>query len=96
MTINDAFYTGELYNDIRYVGTVLGRGKSDITLNEVYYSNVLFVDDYIPSSGTGINSTVVNASTMPNSTWWNGFYGNFSAANILWTQDGTGRPILIR
>ncbi len=96
MTINDAFYTGELYNDIRYVGTVLGRGKSDITLNEVYYSNVLFVDDYIPSSGTGINSTVVNASTMPNSTWWNGFYGNFSAANTLWTQDGTGRPILIR
>jgi hypothetical protein len=96
LTINDAFYTGELYNDLRYVGTVLGRRKTDITLNEVYYSNVLFVDDYIPSSGIGINSTVVNASTMPNSTWWNGFYGNFSAANTLWTQDGTGRPVLIR
>ncbi len=96
LTINDAFYTGELYNTLDKVGTVLGRKKADITLSDVYYSKVLFVDDYIPSSGSIINGTVVNASTMPDNTWWNTFYADFTAANSLWTQDGTGRPILIR
>jgi len=97
MSIYDAFYTGELYNNISYVGTVLGRKKADITLTNVYYSDVLFVDDYIPSSGSGIiNSTVVNASSMPSNAWWNTFFVNFSTANSLWTQDVSGRPILIR
>ncbi len=97
MTISDAFYTGELYNVLANVGTVLGRRKTDFTLSDVYYSNVLFVDDYVASSGTGIiNGTVVNATSMPDNTWWNTFYVDFSTANSLWTQDGTGRPILIR
>jgi len=97
LTITDAFYTGELYNVLANVGTVLGRKKTAITLSDVYYSNVLFVNSYTPSSGNGIiNGTVVNASTMPSNTWWNTFYVNFTAANSLWTQDGTGKPILIR
>lgn len=97
MTISDAFYTGELYNNIANVGTVLGRKSEDIVLNNVFYSNVFFVNGYTPSTSTSvINSTVVNASSMPNITWWNGFYVSFDAANDLWTQDGTGRPVLIR
>ncbi len=97
LTINNSFYTGELYNKISSVGTVLGRKKANITLNEVYYSNVLFVNGYIPSTSSNvINSTVVNASTMPSNSWWNGFYVEYALANSLWTQDGTGRPVLIR
>lgn len=97
LTIYDSFYTGELYNVLNNVGTVLGRKKADIILNEVYYSNVLFVNAYVPSSGPSIiNSTEVNAASMPSSVWWDSFYVNYNLANSLWTQDGTGRPILIR
>jgi len=97
MTINDSFYTGELYNILNNVGSVLGRKKASITLNEVYYSNVLFVDDYVASTSNNvINGTVVNATSMPSNTWWNGFFTAYSAANSLWTQDASGRPILIR
>jgi hypothetical protein len=97
MTISNAFYTGELYNNISYVGSVLGNKKADIPLDNVYYSNVLFVDDYVASTSSKvINGTVVNATSMPSNAWWDGFYTNFDSANDLWTQDASGRPVLIR
>ena len=97
MTLNDCFFTGNLYTDRNGIGSVLGRRRADITMNEVYYSNVYFSDSYTVTSGTGvINGTMVNEQSMPDITWWNGFAANFNSANDLWIQDGTGRLELDR
>lgn len=97
-SISNAFYTGELYTDTVRMGTAVGREKSTTTtLTEVYYSNVKFNTNYNePSNTQGLNSTVVNAQSMPDLTWWNNFATNFHSANSLWTQDVDGRLTLIR
>lgn len=97
MTINDAFYTGELYGNANNLGSVLGRKKATPVLNNVYYSNVLFDSTYTASTASGVlNGTVVFDQAMPDVSFWNGFYSNFSSANSLWDQDALGRPYLIR
>jgi hypothetical protein len=95
IVMNDAFFTGELYDSYTNAGSVIGRSTSSVSLNEVFYSNVLFVSSFTPTSNSGpLQSTVVNATSLPNQTWWNGFSDDFDMTDI-WQQDGTGRLVLI-
>jgi hypothetical protein len=108
--ISDAFFTGSLFTQsstrASSVGTATGRFSATSTrptLLRTFYSQVIFSSSsgtivYTPSSTpSGQMATLVNAASMPSSTWWNGFAtaGNFSSE--LWGQDvATGRLYLIR
>lgn len=96
MVINDAFFTGNLYNNYTYAGAMLGRRKADIIVNEGYYSNVYFVNTYVaPTTTNTVHGQMVNEQSMPSLAWWNQFSDDFYAANSLWAQDGTGRLYII-
>lgn len=91
-TVSDSFYTGNLYTTYTSMGSAIGREQTSVTMVNTYYSNVLFNDTYIaPTNTTGLHGIMVNESSMPDTTWWNGFSTNFFTANSLWAQDGTGR-----
>ncbi len=103
--LTDVFYTGNLFpsTDTRRldVGTVSGLDSTQATLTRIFYSRVGFratggVLSYTVTGWTGQMSTVVppNNSTAPTNTWWNTFYSNFDS--LIWAQDGSGRPYLIR
>ncbi|XMB72877.1 hypothetical protein RJI07_02950 [Mycoplasmatota bacterium WC30] len=106
VTITDAFFTGSLITDAKrnaaYIGTAIGRDGGSETLIRTYYSMVEFRTkqggiDYVPYNPAGVMTTLVNQSTMPNSTWWNTYSTIFYSSNSLWTQDiSTGRLLLIR
>jgi len=97
ITFTDTFFTGELQTTYANLGSLIGRRKATPTTNTSYYSNALFASSNTPTTSTGVlNATVVNATSMPSTTWWNTFKVNFDNANSLWTQDQTGRLTLIR
>lgn len=97
MAFNDCFYTGSLYTDRSYIGTVIGREKTNVILSDTYYSNVFFSTSYVATTSKSvINGTMVLEQAMPSSSWWNTFASDFFAANSLWTQDATGRLELDR
>jgi len=100
--ITDAFFTGSLFTRIdtrrNDVGTAVGQDSQQALLTRVFYSNVIFrgvggVIQYTVASPIGQMATLVIEDQMPDTTWWNGFYTNFSS-NSLWVQDGTGRLYL--
>lgn len=96
-SITDSFYTGILYNNTSYMGSAVGRAKSVPTLNNVFYSNVLFQNTYTaPTNAQGLHGTLVNETSMPSLSWWNTFATSFYSANSLWQQDVNGRLELIR
>lgn len=96
--IIDSFYTGTLYENTKYMGSAVGREKLTTTsLTNTFYSNVLFnTSNNAPTNTTGIHASLVNASSLPNLAWWNNFATVYYNANSLWTQDATGRLVLIR
>lgn len=103
--LTDTFFTGSLFTNAKkfakYIGTAVGRDRGSVTLNSSFYSMVEFTSQsgsstYTPYLPIGVMSTVVNASSMPNNSWWNGFATSFNAANSLWNQDSSGRLYLIR
>jgi len=105
--LDHVFFTGSLVTDSSrrsyYIGTAIGRSSGSETMNETYYSQVLYRDSngsitYYPSfSPRGVMATMVNASTMPSVAWWDAFSTDFYSANSLWLQDsGTGRLELFR
>lgn len=97
ITFDDTFFTGELQSVNANLGSLIGRRKSSVTVTDSYYSNALFASSYTPSTSTSVlNATVVNATSMPSTVWWNSFKIDFENANSLWTQDQTGRLTLIR
>lgn len=97
ITILDSFYTGILYDNDRYLGAIVGRDKKTSTLIDTYYSNVIFENTTVaPSTTSGVHGIMVNETTMPNLVWWNNFALSYSSVNSLWTQDGTGKLVLIR
>jgi len=106
VTLTDVFFTGSLYPNTNanrsYVGTAIGRSVGSQTLERYFYSMVAFRSIsgsviYTPDiTLRGINANLVNAASMPDPSWWNSFKIEFNNANSLWTQDGTGRLVLIR
>jgi len=104
--LTDVFFTGSLYPQTNanrsYVGTAIGVSSGSQSLTRAYYSKVAFRSVtgtviYTPDvTQSGIAATMVNASSMPSLAWWNTFSTEFSSANDLWAQDGTGRLYLIR
>lgn len=104
LNIIDSFMTGSLVlngsTKSKYVGTAIGRNLGTYTLTNTYYSNVQFKHTdgnlyYTPDADyRGVNSTVVNNSSMPSLSWWNSFFLNYN--NGLWDQDNSGEPFLVR
>ena len=105
--MTDAFYTGSLYTNKNAqgdnVGTAIGKSDDSETLTRTFYSMVEFrstsgTSTYIPQAATsGVMATLVNSSTMPSVSWWNGFATEFYSSNSLWAQDAiTGRLYLLR
>jgi hypothetical protein len=103
--LTDVFYTGDLFpsTDTRRldVGTISGLDSTQATLTRTFYSRVGFraaggVLSYTVTGWTGQMSTVIppNNATAPTNAWWNTFYSNFDG--LIWAQDGSGRPYLIR
>lgn len=107
VSINNAFFTGSLITNTsrqyRYIGTAIGRVSGSQIINNTYYSMVQFNT----SNGTivydlnftplGVMTSLVNASSMPSLTWWNGYSSSFSTIDNLWSQDPTtGRLELLR
>ncbi len=107
-SMTDVFYTGELVPELTknssYVGVAAGRDDGSVNITNSYYSQVLFRN---PSNGSltytapstiyGTMMPLVNASSMPSSSWWDSFAVSYYAANSLWAQDpSTGRLYLIR
>jgi len=97
ISINDAFFTGTLYNNTKYMGAIVGRDKIASTINNSYYSAVTFTSTTTaPINTTGVHGQVVNVNTMPSLAWWNSFATTYYNTNSLWTQDVNGRLKLIR
>jgi hypothetical protein len=104
--ITDAFFTGSLFNQTNTyraaVGTVSGRDATQATLLRTYHSYVAYrtatgTVSYTQTGQTGQMATVVSATAMPTSTWWDGFYVNLVLGNTDWVQTPvTGRPYLNR
>jgi len=107
VSINNAFFTGNLITNTSrqytYIGTAIGRSSGSQTINNAFYSMVEFNSkngtyiydlNFTPS---GVMATLVNASTMPSTTWWNAFAITFNSQSSLWTQNvSTGRLELLR
>ncbi|HBY66205.1 MAG TPA: hypothetical protein DEG42_07555 [Acholeplasmataceae bacterium] len=106
INITDAFFTGSLFNQTNTyraaVGTVSGRDATQATLLRTYHSYVAYrtatgTVSYTQTGQTGQMATVVSATAMPTSVWWDGFYVNLVAGNTDWMQTPvTGRPYLNR
>ncbi|AIO18104.1 hypothetical protein KQ51_00201 [Candidatus Izimaplasma bacterium HR1] len=97
MTFEDTFFTGELQTTFINLGSLIGRRKPNPIVNDSYYSNAIFGTSNTPSTSSGVlNATEVNATSMPSNAWWDAFKVDFDAANGHWTQDASGRLILIR
>ncbi len=97
LSFDDTFFTGELQTTYTNLGSLIGRRKSSSTVLDSFYSNALFGTSNTPSTSTGVlNATVVNATSMPSTTWWNNFKLDFDSVNNLWAQDASGRLYLVR
>jgi hypothetical protein len=106
VVVSDTYFTGFLFPSTATrrgdVGTFAGAYSNLATLTRSSYARVGFrpavgtTPTYTVPTVTGQNSTVVppNNATAPTNVWWNTFYSNFDG--LIWAQDGSGRPYLIR
>jgi hypothetical protein len=96
IVVNDAFYTGELYNTYNNAGAMQGRKLSTPTYTNAFYSNVYFVNTYTATTSSNVfHGTMVNQQSLPSVVWWNNFSTTFYSANNYWAQDASGRLYLI-